>query len=273
MSLAAAPAPLAPSHHRSSPKPAPPPLSRAHALFLDVDGTLLEFAADPAGVRVDADLADMLPALARKLGGAIALITGRCIVDVDSLFPGFQLPVAGQHGCERRSADGTLHTHAPSAHGRMRMRDALAVFAARHHGLTVEDKGHTFALHYRQAPRLAAHVHRTLRAQIADASMGGGWRLQPGKSILEVKPEGRDKGTAILDYMREPPFRGRSPAFIGDDATDEYGFAAVAQLGGIAVKVGKGRTSAPYRLRDVAAVRRWLRAALASDTLAVRSDF
>jgi trehalose 6-phosphate phosphatase len=77
-----------------------------------------------------------------------------------------------------------------------------------------------------------------------------------------VKPAGRDKGTAILDYMREPPFRGRTAVFVGDDATDEYGFAAVAQLGGIAVKVGKGRTAARYRLRDVAAVRRWLRASL-----------
>jgi trehalose 6-phosphate phosphatase len=223
---------------------------------------LLEFAENPSGVRVDADLAVMLPALARKLGGAIALITGRGIVDVDRLFPAALLPVAGQHGCERRSADGTLHTHAPSPSGLMQMRDALTDFAARHRGLIFEDKGHSLALHYRQAPQLAAHVHRTLRAKIADASLGSGWRLQPGKGILEVKPEGRDKGTAILDYMREEPFRGRSPAFIGDDATDEYGFAAVAQLGGIAVKVGKGRTTARYRLRDVAAVRRWLRAAL-----------
>jgi trehalose 6-phosphate phosphatase len=131
----------------------------------------------------------------------------------------------------------------------MRMRDALAGFAARHRGLIVEDKGHSLAVHYRQAPRLAAHVHRTLRAQIADASLGGGFRLQTGKRIVEVKPEGRDKGTAILEYMREPPFRGRSPAFVGDDASDEYGFAAVSQLGGVAVKVGRGRTAARYRLR------------------------
>ncbi len=262
MSFAAAPATLASRDRRSYRRPTPPPLASASALFLDIDGTLLEFADSHSGARVDADLADMMPALMRKLGGAIAFITGRGIADVDQLFPGLHVPVAGQHGCERRSADGTLHMHAPSPPGLLRMRDALTGFAARHHGLVVEDKGHTLALHYRQAPQLAAHVHRTLRAQIKDASMGGGWRLQPGKGILEVKPEGRDKGTAILDYMREPPFRGRTPAFIGDDATDEYGFAAVAQLGGLAVKVGKGRTTARYRLRDVAAVRRWLRAAL-----------
>lgn len=261
MSFAAAPATLAPRERRSHRRPQPPALASANALFLDIDGTLLEFAEDPAGVHVDADLATMLPALARKLGGAIALITGRRIVDVDRLFPVATLPVAGQHGCERRSADGTLHTHAPSPSGLVQMRDALTDLAARHDGLIFEDKGHSLALHYRQAPQLAAHVHRTLRAQIAESSLGG-WRLQPGKGILEVKPEGRDKGTAILDYMREAPFRGRAPAFLGDDATDEYGFAAVAQLGGIAVKVGKGPTTARYRLRDVAAVRRWLRAAL-----------
>jgi trehalose 6-phosphate phosphatase len=262
MPFAAAPATLALHDRRSHRRPEPPGLASANALFLDIDGTLLEFTANPSGPQVDADLANMLPSLARKLGGAIALITGRGIADVDRLFPGLRLPVAGQHGCERRSADGTLHTHAPSSPGLMRMRDALTGFAARHHGLIVEDKGHTLALHYRQAPRLAAQVHRAVRAQIADTSMGGGWRLQPGKGILEVKPEGRDKGTAILEYMREAPFRGRTPAFIGDDATDELGFAAVAQLGGIAVKVGKGRTTARYRLRDVAAVRRWLRTAL-----------
>ncbi len=251
----------APRERRSHRRPQPPALASTNALFLDIDGTLLEFAESPAGVHVDSDLATMLPALARRLGGAIALITGRRIVDVDRLFPSTALSVAGQHGCERRSAEGALHTHAPSTAGLVQMRDALTDFAARHDGLIFEDKGHSLALHYRQAPQLAAHVHRTLRAQIAESSLGG-WRLQPGKGILEVKPEGRDKGTAILDYMREPPFRGRSPAFVGDDATDEYGFAAVAQLGGIAVKVGKGRTAARYRLRDVAAVRRWLRAAL-----------
>jgi trehalose 6-phosphate phosphatase len=261
MSLAAAPATPAPRARQLQRRPPPPALAKTHALFLDIDGTLLDFAENPSGVRVDEDLADMLPALASRLGGALALITGRGIADVDRLFPGLRACVAGQHGCERRSADGTLHTHTPSAPGLIRMRDALTGFAARHRGLVFEDKGHSLALHYRQAPQLASHVHQTLRAHIAEVSTGG-WRLQPGKGIVEVKPEGRDKGTAILDYMREPPFRGRSPVFVGDDATDEYGFAAVAQLGGVAIKVGKGRTAARYRLRDVAAVRRWLRAAL-----------
>jgi trehalose 6-phosphate phosphatase len=260
MNFAAAPATSAPPRRSRNRRPAPPTLGSSHALFLDIDGTLLEFADSPSGVRVDEDLAQILSALVRKLAGAIALITGRRIVDVDDLFPGAFVPVAGQHGCERRSADGTLHAHPPSPAGLMRMRDALTGFAARHHGLVFEDKGHSLALHYRQAPQLAAHIHRTLRAQIADASLDRDLRLQPGKRIVEVKPAGRDKGTAILDYMREPPFRGRTAVFVGDDATDEYGFAAVAQLGGIAVKVGRGRTAARYRLRDVAAVRRWLRA-------------
>jgi trehalose 6-phosphate phosphatase len=262
MAFAAVPVTSAQQQRRSHRRPPPPALTAAHALFLDIDGTLLEFAESPSGVRVDADLAQILAAVVRKLAGATALITGRRIVDVVVLFPGAFVPVAGQHGCERRSADGTLHAHPPAAAGLIRMRDALTGFAARHEGLVFEDKGHSLALHYRQAPRLAAHVHRTLRAQIADAALGRELRLQPGKRIIEVKPAGRDKGTAILDYMRESPFRGRTPVFVGDDATDEYGFAAVAQLGGIDVKVGKGRTAARYRLRDVGAVRRWLRTAL-----------
>jgi trehalose 6-phosphate phosphatase len=135
--------------------------------------------------------------------------------------------------------------------------------AARHDGLLFEDKGATLALHYRRAPGLASHVHRTLRAQLATTAPGTAWRLQSGKGILELRPQGRDKGTAILEYMMEPPFVGRLPVFVGDDCTDEYGFVAVMHAGGWAVKVGRGRTTAHYRLPDVPAVRRWL-AALAA---------
>jgi trehalose 6-phosphate phosphatase len=140
------------------------------------------------------------------------------------------------------------------------LRQELARFAARHRGLLFEDKGATLAVHYRRAPGLAAHVHRTLRSKLATTPHGTTWRLQPGKGILEVKPNGRDKGTAILEYLTEAPFAGRLPVFVGDDRSDEYGFAAVTRGGGWAVKVGPGRTNAQYRLPDVAAVRRWLAA-------------
>ncbi len=247
---------------RASLRPVPPPLNAENvALFLDIDGTLLELAATPEGVNVDAAVAALVPALARRLSGALALITGRALADVDRLFPGAALPVAGLHGLVRRAADGTIHeTLTPPEVSQL--RDKLASIVARHDGLFLEDKGSTLALHYRQAPRLASHVHRVMRACAVAA--GASWRLQAGKGMVEIGPRGRDKGTAISEYMVEPPFIGRIPVFVGDDRTDEHGFAAVAAMGGWSVKVGRGPTLAPYRLRDVAAVRTWLGASLAS---------
>ena len=236
----------------------PPALDTRCALFLDIDGTLLDLASTPDSVRVDADIRALLPALADRLGGAVALITGRAIADADRLFKGLALPVAGQHGLERRAADGSIHLHEASMRGLERLRRELARFATRHPGLLLEDKGATLALHYRRAPGLAAHVHRTLRTMLRTTAVSAQWRLQPGKRILEIKPDGRDKGTAMLEYMAEPPFAGRLPVFVGDDLTDEYGFVAATHLGGWAVKVGRGPTRARFRLPDVAAVRAWL---------------
>jgi trehalose 6-phosphate phosphatase len=236
-------------------------------LFLDIDGTLFELASTPDRVRVDRHVTALLPELANALGGAVALVTGRAIADADRLFPGLSLPVAGQHGLERRAADGSMHVHEASMLGLKRLRRELARFAARHEGLMLEDKGATLALHYRLAPGLASHVHKTLRAQLAATAVSAAWQLQPGKGILEIMPDGRDKGTAILEYMAEPPFAGRLPVFIGDDLTDEYGFVAITHLKGWAVKVGRGATRARFRLRDVAAVRGWLDAAMSTPAI------
>jgi len=249
------------AHPRPSRRGPPPPLHDGCALFLDIDGTLLELGPTPDSVSVDAGVAALLPVLAGRLHGAVALITGRSMADADRLFRGLSLPIAGQHGLERRAADGSLHRHLPSLYGLERLRRDLTEFAARHDGLMLEDKGATLALHYRQAPRLASHVHRTLRSHLAAAvASESGWRLQPGKGIVEVKPDGRDKGTVILEYMEETPFSRRLPVFVGDDKTDEYGFVAVTVAGGWAVKVGRGPTNANYRLPNVAAVRKWLTA-------------
>jgi trehalose 6-phosphate phosphatase len=246
------------------PRGPPPPLAVNQALFLDIDGTLLDIAPTPERVRVDPSLAALLPAVATLLDGAVALVTGRSIRNTDRLFGELVLPVAGQHGCERRDATGTLHLHAANTATLARLRLLIAEFAARHEGLRLEDKGASLALHYRAVPHLASHVHQVLRAQFS-AALGEGFRLQPGKRLLEVRPEGRDKGTAIRDFMNEPPFRGRVPVFVGDDRGDEHGFAVVRSLGGIAVKVGPGKTLANHRLPDVAAVRDWL-----DDAVAIR---
>ncbi len=239
----------------------PRALEAGDGLFLDIDGTLLELAPTPSAVRVDRDLASLLPALHAALGGACALVTGRSLTDVDALFPGLPLPAAGQHGCERRDAAGGVHLHAPDRATLARLRELFAAFAAQHDGLLLEDKGASLAVHYRQAPQLASEVHRAMDAALADVA-DAALRLQPGKCLVEVRPEGRDKGTAIRDFLREPPFRGRRPVFVGDDLGDEHGFGVVQQLGGIGVKVGPGPTRARHRLPDVQSVRAWLAALL-----------
>ena len=238
-------------------RPPPPPLARDCALFLDIDGTLAELAQTPDAVRVDETVAQVLPRLARELGGALALVTGRAITSADLLFPGLKLPMAGQHGCERRDAAGAIYLHAPRKETYAKLCKLFRSLAKRHPQLLIEDKGAAIALHYRAAPHLASHVHETLRREIAEAA---GYTLQEGKMLVEVLPEGRDKGAAIDDFMAETPFAGRLPVFVGDDLTDEHGFATVERLGGWTVKVGAGRTMARYRLPSVAAVSSWLRA-------------
>jgi trehalose 6-phosphate phosphatase len=237
----------------------PPPLTAKVALFLDIDGTLLEFAPAPDQVKVTTRVFTLLNALADRLNGAVALVTGRAIADVDRLFPGLQLPVSGQHGCERRAATGNRFVHAPTPAATEQLRVAMHKLAADHPGLMLEDKGITLALHYRRVPHLAAFVHRAVRDLLAPAvASGAALQLLTGKMIVEVKPDGRDKGTAILDYMNEAPFAGRIPVFVGDDDTDEHGFHAVHAWNGWSVKVGPGPTHAEYRLTDVKAVLAWL---------------
>ncbi len=240
----------------------PPPLARRDALFLDIDGTLLDLAPTPAEVRVDPEVSGLLSALQIALKGACALVTGRSLSDLDGLFPGLALPAAGQHGCERRDAQGSLHLHAPDRRTLSRLRALFAAFANRHEGLMLEDKGATLALHYRLAPQLAAQVRQTVENALAEEA-GAALCLQPGKMLVEIRPEKRDKGTAIHDFMRELPFAGRRPVFIGDDHGDERGFVVVQRLHGYGVKVGSGRTLAQHQLPDVAAVRHWLGAVLA----------
>lgn len=231
--------------------PAPP-----WAYFLDIDGTLVAIARTPGSVRIERGLRTVIERLYRSAGGAVALITGRPISDVDRLFPGIRLPVAGQHGIERRGTSGrvTRHRFPASRLGPARMR--LAEAARRHPGLLLEDKGLSLALHYRRAPRLGAYAHRLMR-QLA-GTLGPAYCVQAGKRVVEIRPTGRDKGTAIRDFMRERPFKGRTPLFLGDDATDEFGFAMVNRLGGHSIKVGPGATSARWRLRHDEAVRSWI---------------
>lgn len=225
------------------------------AYFLDIDGTLLELAPHPSDVRASLELSMRLERLHEVCGGAVALVSGRSIEDIDSVFPTLRMPVAGQHGIEhRREGMHSLPTVAPALLDGARAM--LKRVTSRRVGLHLEDKHHSLALHYRAAPALERHAGRSVR--LAQAVIGDAFAVQVGKSVFELKPRGTSKGTAVHEFMRHAPFAGRLPVFIGDDWTDEDGFAAVHQHGGHSVKVGSGATSATWRLPDVAAVNAWL---------------
>lgn len=238
----------------------PPPARATWAYFLDVDGTLIAFADHPSAIQVDDALLGLLARLYQVCGGALALVSGRTLADLEERLGRGCLPLAGQHGLERRDATHRVHVVAAAPTATSALQHRLAPLLARYPGLVLEDKGLTLALHYRQAPRLGGYLHRVLRGWLAQH--GAGLHMQTGKYVLEIKPARGDKGSAIGAFMAEPPFQGRTPVCIGDDVTDEHGFAMVNRLGGYTIKVGPGRTCAGWRLPDVDAVRAWLAAAL-----------
>lgn len=238
----------------------PPAPSLNWAYFLDVDGTLINIADTPQAVIVDQPLLDLIANLYKACGGALALVSGRMISDLQNRIKLVQLPLAGLHGLERRDSTGRLWLHAAPPAAKSAIKDALAPSLARFPGLLLEDKGLTLALHYRLAPTLAAHVHRLMGQLVR--THGPGLELQRGKFVVEIKPAGIDKGTAVAEYLSESPFKGRRAVFIGDDQNDEHGFAAVNAQGGVSIKVGGGPSCAQFRLPDVAAVHAWLEAAL-----------
>lgn len=234
----------------------PPPPTGERAYFFDIDGTLAELAEAPARANVDPALRERIVALHALTGGAVALVTGRPIASVDPLFPGLRLPVAGQHGSERRRADGTVAYHPDAAGWIAEVQPVVERAVGGRPGVHIEAKGASIAIHYRAAPRSAAFVHRLARRVAAER--GPGIAVLPGKRVVELVPADQTKGRAVLDYLAEAPFQGRLPVFVGDDVSDESAFHVVNALGGESVKVGPGPTEAFWRLNGVRAVRAWL---------------
>lgn len=226
------------------------------AFFFDIDGTLIEIADTPGAVQVDFALQRLIVSLYASADGAVALISGRPIVDIDRLFPMILLPAAGQHGVERRDAQGRVSYHAFPSQRLDWAHRQMTRAVEEHPGLLLEHKGLSLALHYRRAPNLEGYVDRLARSLLR--RLGSRYCLQSGKCVVELKPAGKDKGVAIREFMEEAPFRDRTPVFVGDDATDEFGFAMVNRLHGHSVKVGIGPTVARFRLRDVGLVHAWL---------------
>lgn len=226
------------------------------ALFLDVDGTILCFADTPNGVAPSKRVRDILSRLTTCLDGAVALISGRTIDNLDRLFAPLRLPAAGLHGLERRDAMDGVHLLG-EAEALEHLRPPFAQLAASRKGVILEDKGRALAIHYRKAPEEAESVRREVEKLVHPSVRD--LRIIHGSMVSEVKPRHADKGSAIHAFMSEAPFSGRVPVFIGDDATDEDGFAAVNALDGRAIRVGsRPGTAARYRLADVEQVIRWL---------------
>ncbi len=228
----------------------------AIALFLDVDGTLLEIAGSPDAVMVEDRLHQVLPRLRRRLGGAVALVSGRRLADLDMLFGLPDIPAAGVHGLERRRGDGQVIRGAPDCLP-AEVRQPLYQLAATHPGVLLEDKGAAMAVHYRAAPEAEQPARQAMVEAMAQGA--GNLTLLDGKMVLELRRLGSNKGDAIAAFMSEAPFSGRRALFAGDDVTDEDGFVVVNRLGGWSILVGeKRRTAARFRLPGVSAVIGWL---------------
>jgi trehalose 6-phosphate phosphatase len=235
--------------------PALPAPALDWCLFLDIDGTLIELNDTPSRTDADPEIKPLLRAVAERLGGALALVSGRTISSLDGLFAPLKLPAAGLHGVERRKASGAIHGASFVDAQLDRARAAIKNLIEAHPGTLLEDKGRIIAVHFRMAPQ---HEAAIVKAMIDIAKpLGSNYHIQNGNMVLEIKPRGFSKATAIEAFMKEPPFSGRRPVFVGDDLTDQDGFAVVEARDGISIGVGD-RVRGQFRLNDVAAVRDWL---------------
>ena len=231
------------------------------ALFLDVDGTLVDLQDDPAAVHAEPGLIRLLHDVADRLGGALALVSGRSLAEIDRMFAPSTFPAAGAHGSELRINGEPLppDTIPPMPEA---IRRDVEDFIGDHEGLLLEHKSNGFSVHYRRAPALESAYREQVNALLE--RLGDDYRLIDGKMVLEIAPRSHSKGEAVRAFLDREPFSRRQPVFVGDDVTDEDGFVAVNDLDGLSVRVGDIDTSAArYSLPDVPAVRRWLENLLA----------
>ncbi|GBU16027.1 MULTISPECIES: trehalose-phosphatase [Methylobacterium] len=229
------------------------------ALFLDFDGTLVEIAPRPDAVRVDPDLVPTLERLRERLGGALAIVTGRPIEVIDDFLAPARFDVAGLHGVALRRGGVVLGA---GAEGHPALRVKIPELEARLEGLEavlIEDKGASVAVHWRLASERDAERAQAAVEAVA-AELAGAYRLQLGKAVGEIVPATATKAAAIRTFLETQPYAGRRPVFLGDDRTDEIAFTSVNNDGGISIRVGAGETVARKRLGDPVAVRATLRA-------------
>jgi len=220
-----------PSQQEETPDAVPVPRSLVPhldhcAILLDIDGTLLDLAPTPREVWVPPGLADTLTGLHARTSGALALVSGRSLNDIDLIFAPIQFPVVGGHGAEMRISveEESVAVHAPPMDKELKLR--LAAIAKISPGILLEDKGYSLALHYRLAPQAEKAIYdavSAIRADLPNAPI----EVLPGKSVCEIKHSGFTKATGVLELMNHEPFQGRRPIFIGDDVTDVDAFRAL----------------------------------------------
>src|SRR6195952_4131547 len=236
------------------------------AILLDIDGTLLDLAPTPREVWVPPGLSDTLTGLLARTSGALALVSGRSLNDIDLIFAPLQFPVVGGHGAEMRISreNESVAMHAPPMDKELKLR--LAAIAKISPGILLEDKGYSLALHYRLAPQAEKAIYdavSAIRADLPNAPI----EVLPGKSVCEIKHPGFTKATGVLELMNHEPFQGRRPIFIGDDVTDETVFAIMPDLNGLAFSVGRRAHGVAGHFDEPRDVRDWL-AHLLADTKA-----
>jgi trehalose 6-phosphate phosphatase len=230
------------------------------AYFLDVDGTLLDIKPHPGDVVADPALQELLIALHKRAGGALALVSGRTIEDIDRIFSPLLLPAAGTHGAMLRFGDGS--TADVQSAPVQAVSGAVEAFVAAHPGLLFENKGAALTIHFRQKPELRPEVLAFLSSCLIESDLV----VLEGKMVAELKLAEFNKGTAIGTFMGLPPFAGRRPVFVGDDVTDEYGFDIVNKMDGLSIRVDRAEhpTKAQFRVVEPAALRAQLKVILSA---------
>ena len=228
---------------------------RRSALLLDVDGTILDIAPTPEAVRVPASLKRTLARLIAATDGAVALVSGRLLADLDRLFAPLHLAAVGGHGAQLRLAGG--ETPRPRVPPRLDAELKRRLAALAHDGVRLEDKDFSLALHFRQAPEQESVVRDAVE-RICAERWAAAAEILPGKAVVEIKPAGFSKATGVRELMRHAPFAGRRPIFIGDDTTDETVFAIIPDLDGIGFAVGRDVAGVAGRFAAPANVRAWL---------------
>src|SRR5437764_9297686 len=237
------------------------------AILLDIDGTPLDLMPTPREVWVPPGLSKTLNRLLERTSGALALVSGRSLNDIDLIFAPEEFPAVGGHGAEMRVSGDAVVNHAPPMDKELKRR--LAAIAKLSPGILLEDKGYSLALHYRLAPHAEKAIYEAvslIRADLPNAPI----EVMPGKCVCEIKHSGFNKASGVSELMTHEPFKGRRPIFIGDDVTDESVFAIMPDLGGLAFSVGRRAKGVVSHFDEPRDVREWLARLVHDNAVAAR---